>query len=99
MRRFSRAPFVPFTPLAPFEPFVPLAPLLPFVPGSSSAVSVTSALPWRPISVATEGLALAQLAQRRLDGPVFLWHEGADLVLALADQPHRDRLHAPGARA
>ena len=32
----------------------------------------------------------------RLDRPVLLGHEGADLALALADDAHRDRLHAPG---
>ena len=34
--------------------------------------------------------------ERRLDGPVFLRPERLDLVLALADQAQRHRLHAPG---
>src|SRR5207302_3561979 len=38
---------------------------------------------------------LAILLQVGLDGPVLLRHELADLVLALADQPQRDGLHAP----
>jgi hypothetical protein len=35
----------------------------------------------------------------RLDRPVLLGHEGADLALALADDANRDRLHAPGREA
>src|SRR5690606_15240207 len=42
-----------------------------------------------------EGGALG-CGERRLDAPVFLRPERLDLVLALADQAQRHRLHAPG---
>src|SRR5262249_57530179 len=35
----------------------------------------------------------------RLDGPVFLRHEGGDLTLALDDDAHRHRLHASSGQA
>src|SRR5262249_308783 len=43
-----------------------------------------------------EGLPLLRLAERRHDCPVLFGHERADFPFALADQPQRHRLHAPG---
>ena len=39
-----------------------------------------------------------QLAQFRLDRPILLRRERPNLALAFDHEPHRDRLHAPGAQ-
>ena len=46
-----------------------------------------------------EAARLVQAAQQHVDCPVFLRHEGLDLLLALHDKTRGNRLHAPGGQA
>ena len=57
------------------------------------------ALLFLAVIVRREAARLVQAAQQHVDRPVFLRHEGLDLLLALHDKTRGNRLHAPGGQA
>ena len=64
---------------------------------TACASSASSGARLLAVDLGERGLeGLAVLGAERLDGPVLLRLERADLALALDDEPERDGLHAAG---
>ena len=76
-----------------------------FLPGDVAqdlvglGLAVQLALLFLAVIVRREAARLVQAAQQHVDRPVFLRHEGLDLLLALHDKTRGNRLHAPGGQA